>query len=94
MHRCGAVGGYATGLPPRFSLATLLGHSGRHIPYRFFLFDLSQSGLILSPTIRNVTTSKTTVEGYRNSTRLLAKSERYNVRYDAAKQSVPRVEVV
>ena len=26
--------------------------------------------------------------------RILAKSERYNVRYDAAKQSVPRVEVV
>ena len=25
--------------------------------------------------------------------RILAKSERYNVRYDAAKQSVPRVEV-
>ena len=26
--------------------------------------------------------------------RILAKSERYNVRYDAAKRSVPRVEVV
>jgi len=26
--------------------------------------------------------------------RILAKSERYNVRYDAAKQSVPRVEVI
>jgi len=26
--------------------------------------------------------------------RILAQSERYNVRYDAAKQSVPRVEVV
>ena len=26
--------------------------------------------------------------------RILAKSERYNVRYDAAKQQVPRVEVV
>ena len=26
--------------------------------------------------------------------RILAKSERYNVRYDAAKQSIPRVEVV
>jgi type IV secretory pathway TrbD component len=26
--------------------------------------------------------------------RILAKSERYNVHYDAAKQSVPRVEVV
>ena len=26
--------------------------------------------------------------------RILAKSERYNARYDAAKQSVPRVEVV
>ena len=26
--------------------------------------------------------------------RILAKSEKYNVRYDAAKQSVPRVEVV
>jgi len=26
--------------------------------------------------------------------RILAKSERYNVRYDAAKQSVPHVEVV
>ena len=26
--------------------------------------------------------------------RILAKSERYNVRYDAAKRSVPRVEVI
>ena len=26
--------------------------------------------------------------------RILARSERYNVRYDAAKQSVPRVEVI
>ena len=48
--------GYAAGLPTRFSPATLFGYSGRHIPYRFFLLDLSQFGVILLPTIRNVTT--------------------------------------